>query len=200
MLIPIREFFPPTFKRRVKLFFNNIEASCGYSFSRTRHSREVVRHVVFVCKGNLCRSVFAEHYLRLLLPDHKIKIESCGLEVDQSGFSPLEAVQVGKEFGVDLSTNRSKAVTACEMQKADLIITMEFRLYLKLKAMFPEMQEKITLIREFAPWPDRLVLNISDPYGLGIKECRHCFRKIQRALDSLKLKLEYENNSPHYVF
>lgn len=194
MLIQIKEFVPPSFKRRVKLFLKDIEESCAYSFSRTRHNREVVRHVVFVCKGNLCRSVFAEHYLRLLLTDHEIKIESCGLEVDQSGFSPPEAVQVGREFGIDLSANRSKAVSACEMQKADLIITMEFRLYLELKAMFPEMEEKIKIIREFAPWPDRLVPNISDPYGLGIEECRHCFRKIQRALDGLKLKLEDKNN------
>jgi protein-tyrosine phosphatase len=152
-----------------------------------------VRHIVFVCKGNLCRSSFAEYYLKLLLSDQTIKIESCGLDVDQGGFSPQDAVMVGKEFGVDLSMNYSKGLAACDLPNADLIVTMEYKQYRRLKNIFPENTKKIRLLGEFLPWPECLRCNIFDPYGLGPIEFRKCFRDIQRALNILKCKIDNNN-------
>jgi len=190
MLIKLKEMIPCRLKKEVKRFLKSVWESSAYRFTGARHSNGPVYHVVFVCHGNICRSAFAEHYLKMLLPDHNIKIESCGLDADRGGVSPPVAVQVGKEFGVDLSVNLSKGVNACDMQNADLIVTMEYGQSLRLKATFPDAQNKINLLREFAPWPDRLSCNIYDPYGFDVDEFQRCFQKIKRALEGLKCQIE----------
>ena len=114
-----------------------------------------------------------------------MKVESCGLDVDQGAFSPPHAVQVGREFGLELSGHRSKGVGECDLYNADLIVPMEYRHYLRLVEMFPEQRSKIRLLRDFAPWPVCLMFNTYDPYGLGHSEFRRCFRGMKRALDKL---------------
>lgn len=188
----LKALLPRSFKRAVKLTLRNIWESAAYRVSRRRSDDEHWRHLVFVCKGNICRSAFAEFYLKSsvsTMSHETIRVESCGLDVDQGIFSPPEAIEVGGEFGIDLSSNRSKGLPACDLQSADLIVPMEYRQYLRLKTMFPDMQKKIKLLREFSPWPDRIICNISDPYGLEEKEFRYCFRKMQRALDGLKCRV-----------
>jgi protein-tyrosine phosphatase len=153
-----------------------------------------MRHIIFVCKGNICRSAFAEHYLRRQVPDGTLRIESCGLDVDQGTFPPAMAVRVAREFGLDLALHRSKGLVACDVHNADLVLPMEFWQYLRLTAMFPDEKGKIRLLRDFAPWPVRLFCNIHDPYGFGENEFRRCFRRLQKALDGLKNHLSVEGN------
>ncbi|MDO9182500.1 MAG: hypothetical protein Q7U04_08825 [Bacteriovorax sp.] len=145
-----------------------------------------MHHIVFVCKGNICRSAFAEFYLRKLLLDKNIKIDSCGLDVDQGTQSPQDAVLVAREFEVDLSDHISKGLPACDLQKADLIVTMEFSQYLRLITKIPEYKKKTFILSEFAPWPACLMCNIYDPFGLGEDEFRRCFQKTKFSLDRLK--------------
>lgn len=127
-----------------------------------------------------------------MLPPGDIKIESCGLDVEQGIFSPSEAIKVGREFGVDLTGHRSKGLAACDMEEADEIIAMEYGQVERLKEMLPAKKEKIRLLRDFAPWPDRLMCNIFDPCGLGESEFRRCFQRMGRALDGLKGQMVVE--------
>ena len=145
----------------------------------------VVRHIVFVCKGNICRSAFAEYYLKSILPKGKFNIESCGLDVDQGSYSPPEAVHIGKKFGIQLDKHISKGTATCTLQNADLIIPMEYGQYIRLVAMLPGHESKIRLLRDFASWPDRLICNINDPFGLGEDEFLRCFTKITIIIDRL---------------
>jgi protein-tyrosine phosphatase len=114
--------------------------------------------------------------------------------VDQGLFSPPEAVCIAKEFGLNLELHQSKGLAACDVHNADLILPMEFRQYLRLRAMFPREQRKIRLLRDFAPWPDRLLCNIEDPYGSNENEFRRCFKLLKRALDGLKRHMAIQEN------
>lgn len=194
MLNRLKEMLPRRFKREARRILQNVLESMAYRLSRERVGVEELRHVVFVCKGNTCRSAFAEYYLKTQVPGGGIRIESCGLDVDQGSVSPPDAVQAGRDFGIDLDMHRAKGFVTCDLQNADLILTMEYRQYLKLRTIFPVYKEKIRLLREFAPWADRLVFNIFDPYGLGADEFRRCFLRMQRALDGLKNSLSNTND------
>lgn len=177
---------PRALKRAIRRPLQNAWESAMYLLSVKKFDDGRIRHVVFVCKGNICRSAFAEYYLRRQVPDGDLWIESCGLDVDQGIFSPPEAVCVAKEFQIDLELHRSKGFASCDIHNADLILPMEYGQYLRLTAMFPGKRGNIRLLRDFAPWPERLICNIRDPYGSGENEFRRCFGRLQRVLDGLK--------------
>ncbi len=176
----------PSVKKTLKWSLMNVRDSVAYRSRRNERAPEEVHHLIFVCKGNICRSVFAEHYLRSKTHDPRLRIESCGLDVDQNCASPKEAIVVGGEFGLDLAGHLSRSYRRCDFAKADLILAMEYHHYLRLSALFPESGGRIRLLREFAPWPERYLCNINDPYGLGPEEFRRCFRAMQRALEGLR--------------
>ena len=64
-------------------------------FGRTPELAQPDR-LVFVCRGNICRSVFAEHLMRRSYPE--IKVASAGVQVGVSNPPPPQAVEVGREF------------------------------------------------------------------------------------------------------
>jgi len=115
-----------------------------------------------------------------------MRIDSCGVDAVDGTASPHEAVAVGREFGVRLDEHRSKGLTGCDVEIADLIVPMEYGHYQQLIARFPETKSKIRFIREFAPWPARLLCNTYDPYGLGEDEFRRCFSELRGELDRIK--------------
>lgn len=184
-----KRFIPRSVKRGVKRALLNIGQSILYIVFRGQPEKRDVRHIVFVCKGNICRSAFAEYYLRAQISKRTIKIESCGLDVDQGTASPAEAVMVGREFGVALDTHQAKGLKACSMQTADLIVPMEYIQYKRLLSMYPERKGRIRLLSEFSPWPKKILCNIDDPFELGEGEFRRCFNAMQLALDKLKSDL-----------
>lgn len=190
----LKQLVPQPLKRVLRRSLQNACESVRYRCFRKSFDNGSRLHVIFVCKGNICRSAFAEHYLRREVPEGAHKIESCGLDVDQGLFSPPEAVCIAKEFGLNLELHQSKGLAACDVHNADLILPMEFRQYLRLRAMFPREQRKIRLLRDFAPWPDRLLCNIEDPYGSNENEFRRCFKRLQRALDGLKRHMAIQEN------
>jgi protein-tyrosine phosphatase len=184
----LKTLVPNHHKRHLKRFFKN----CFDTYRYRRLIREndsllaPVRRLIFVCKGNICRSAFAEHYLKNQIQAGEYVIESCGLDCDQGTVSPQEAIRAAGEFGVNLSNHRAKGLASCSFEDADLILPMEFNHYHRLQKLFPAQCSKIRLLREFAPKPEGFLCNIHDPYGLEEREYRRCFRMLQKAVGGLK--------------
>jgi protein-tyrosine-phosphatase len=122
----------------------------------------------------------------MLLPEKIFRIESCGLDVDQSLHSPPEAVRIAATFGLNLGIHLSKRLADTDLHNADLIIPMEYQQYNRLLTMFPDYKSKIWLLNDFALWPANILCNIYDPFGQEDSEFRRCFRRMKRALDGLK--------------
>lgn len=76
--------------------------------------------VYFLCTGNSCRSQIADGFLQMLAGD-RYEVKSAGLEAH--GLNP-RAVQVMKEFGVDISKNKSNVIEEETLNRADYIITL----------------------------------------------------------------------------
>ncbi|MFN0237398.1 arsenate reductase ArsC [Hydrogenobacter sp. Uz 6-8] len=80
--------------------------------------------IAFVCTGNSARSQMAEGFARRL-------VETLGMnfQVYSAGSDPAEeinpfAVQVMKEKGIDISSQRPKGLEAIPYQELDLVITL----------------------------------------------------------------------------
>lgn len=115
VLVQIKEILPAQIKRRVKCLFKNIIDSATYftNESLTGNKIEGGKKILFVCKGNICRSVFAEYRLKMMVQTvgDDVIIRSCGLNTSQSGQSPHDAITVAREYGLDLTNHVPRPVT-----------------------------------------------------------------------------------------
>ena len=184
-----------TTKRVCKLFIRNIRDSISYFFFRSGKVKWPVHKVVFVCKGNICRSVFADYLMRAETKGKLLSVESCGLVVDNRMPAPEEAIITAKKFGLDLEKHLSRGWELCKFDDADLILAMEFWQYRKLVELLPDKRGNIALLRQFAPFPENLLCNINDPFGQSEVTFEKCFLQIKRSIDNINARicsLDYE--------
>jgi protein-tyrosine phosphatase len=189
MISSIKALIPNLLKRNCKGFVRNVANSLQYYagsghclFRSSPLGNKKISKIIFVCKGNVCRSAFAEHRLKYLLDHDKVHIDSCGLDVNQGSFPPHDSVAVAAEFSCMLAVRRAKRLDECDMEGADLILAMEYWQYKRLVQLYPGKKENILLLRSVASFPYCLFCNIADPYGWGEKEFRKAYRLVDRAL------------------
>ncbi len=76
--------------------------------------------ILVLCTGNSCRSQMAEAFLKSF--DSKLEVHSAGT-APASRVHP-RAVQVMKEVGIDISSNKTKTVRQFLSQSFDYVITV----------------------------------------------------------------------------
>ena len=87
---------------------------------------KVIRHIIVVCVGNICRSPMAEALLRnALRGQEEITVESAGLGALVGHPASDYAVELMDERGIDISSHRAQQLTPDLVTKADLILVME---------------------------------------------------------------------------
>lgn len=152
---------------------------------------ESLSSLLFVCKGNICRSPFAEAMARREMPEGlPIACRSAGIEVGKPAPCPSETVAAATRFGIDLSGHRSRRIDAGLVAGADMVLAMEARQAARLRKAFPEHRGKIFLLPLFEEKPaarhdpDRL-LNIHDPYGRPIGDFIECFERIDACIKGI---------------
>ena len=86
----------------------------------------MVRHILVVCVGNICRSPMAEAVLRNALRGHEeYTVESAGLGALVDEPAGEHAVALMSERGIDISSHRARQLQPELVNKADLILVME---------------------------------------------------------------------------
>jgi protein-tyrosine phosphatase len=149
------------------------------------------RTLLFVCKGNICRSPFAEAMARRRIPvGLPIICRSAGIEVGLPEGCPREAIAAAEMFGVDLSAHRSRRIDQGLVAGADMVFAMEVWQLSRLRKIFPQYKERMFLLPLFDGSPPGQVdasrlLNISDPYGRTLKEFIECFERIDASLKGI---------------
>ena len=79
-----------------------------------------MKHILFLCTGNSCRSQMAEGWARKFAPADW-SIESAGIE--SHGKNP-RAIAVMEDDGVNISAQQSTRVTSEMLESADLVVTV----------------------------------------------------------------------------
>ena len=110
----------------------------------------IVKSVLFVCTGNICRSPIAEGLFRRLIGNRKdIEVLSAGVHAVRGQPPSLYAVQVCAEEGVDISDLRSQPLTSVLVDRATHIFAMTGAHLETIQTLFPQGAEKSFLLREF---------------------------------------------------
>ena len=127
--------------------------------------------VLFVCLGNICRSPTAEGVFRRHIEDenlnYKIEVDSAGTSGWHINEPPDERAQlVAKNRGVELSSLRSRKVTANDFKVFNYIIAMDEQNLTDLNHSCPnEQKHSLSLLLTYAPELNRV--DVPDPYYHG---------------------------------
>jgi protein-tyrosine phosphatase len=148
-----------------------------------------VRSLLFVCKGNICRSPFAAVRARQLLLDRNVTDVTCdsaGIETTQAARPPREACHAAAHFGVALDAHQPVQLTSKIVARYDLTIVMEAEQFSALRRSYPEQADRIVLLpllHDSAAGYARF--NIADPFGQPLAAFQRCYCHTDEALGEL---------------
>jgi protein-tyrosine phosphatase len=141
---------------------------------------DVVRRLVFVCQGNICRSAFAEVVGR----NAGFNVASFGLSTEAAKPAHAPAVAVAAALGVDLGKHRTSRVEDYVPIAGDLLLAMETR-QLRRLARDPRLDATPrTLLGLYAKRP---VPHLHDPFELDDDYMAVCLSRIADAVANLGL-------------
>lgn len=122
----------------------------------------VIRSVVFVCLGNICRSPAAEAVFRVQAPG--LASDSAGTSDWHVGEPPYGAMQAAAlARGIDMSDLRARQFGPEDFARFDLIVAMDGDNLARIEAQRPQGSDtSVHLLTDYAP--DSGADHVPDPY------------------------------------
>ena len=122
----------------------------------------MIKRVIFVCHGNICRSVMAEYIFK-----YYSKVENLGVECVSRATSYEEigndiyclAKETLDKNNIPYQKHQATRIIKSEYDSADLVIVMDKNNYYNLERIVGEC-DKIHYLKEYAKGP----LEIEDPW------------------------------------
>ena len=146
-----------------------------------------VQRLVFVCKGNICRSAYAEALARSL----GVEAVSCGLNTKIGLPANDSAIQAARLRGVDLRKHRTTPIESLDLKENDLFVAME-----------PWHAEHLGLIHSgtycctlLGLWGRPVKPYIHDPYGNSDAYFISCFDYIDMSVHEIFRKISQTSRS-----
>lgn len=163
-----------------------------------------MKHILFICTGNTCRSSMAEGIFRRIIDrDERLKgkytVSSAGIYASDGECASSHSIKALKEnWDIDISSHRAKRLDKVDISKADIILTMTREHKKAVEMMFPEASIKVFTLKEFVmdETPDHNIdeynfsLDILDPYGMPAAVYKRCAEEIRTSVDKLLRRLE----------
>lgn len=139
-------------------------------------------NITFICTGNICRSPFAEKLLQQISDQegYHYTVTSMGT-INKPGFTPPDdAIKVAKEYDINLSTHKSRAMSPNELMRSDYIFVMDRTHQEYIKNYYPMITDRVYLL---APFKKRGLFkskDVIDPFKKGEKTFRKVYAEIDK--------------------
>ncbi|BCA54100.1 hypothetical protein W02_12400 [Nitrospira sp. KM1] len=167
---------------------NHVYARLGFlrrGVERLRPVRPLphsVGTVLFLCKGNVCRSPFAEVYFtdRIKKEGYPIIVKSAGIETTPGKPAHRLAQEVALQYGISLRSHATTLLFHDLVNQADLIFVMEVAQKDRVTRLYPDAKNKIFLLGRFCGTGS---LDIDDPYSGTEKDFKVCFDRIKESCE-----------------
>ncbi|MEX2155893.1 MAG: low molecular weight protein arginine phosphatase [Gemmatimonadales bacterium] len=131
----------------------------------------MIRNVLFVCTGNICRSPLAASLLERALKERglEVAVTSAGTGAWDGAPASEGAYLVGLECGLDLSAHRARLLSRELVEQADLILTMARHHRARVDELGGE--GRVFVLGEYAGREGDDV-EVSDPFGGNLEVYR----------------------------
>jgi protein-tyrosine-phosphatase/peptidoglycan/xylan/chitin deacetylase (PgdA/CDA1 family) len=139
---------------------------------------DAVTRLVFICKGNICRSPYAEAYAKKI----GVTAISAGLDTTRGKSANQSAIRVAFHRNIDMHAHIVKESDDISFQNGDLLVCMEPEHVHMLKHNELEDSIQTTLL---GIWGDKFHPYIADPYGRSDEYYNYCFSVIESCVDGI---------------
>lgn len=137
-----------------------------------------VNRLVFVCKGNICRSAYAEGRAKML----GVPATSFGLAATAGERADPSAVEAAKSRGVDLTSHLTRSPQGVALGTGDLLLAMEAYQAKGVRDCGTRAGAQLTLL---GLWCAPKSPHLEDPFGLSKEYFATCFGLIDNAIDRI---------------
>ena len=136
-----------------------------------------MKTIIFVCHGNICRSVAAEYIMKSLSKDYIIYSRATSYEeIDNDIYPPMKRVLLSHD--IPISTHRAQRIDNNDYLKADYIFYMDDNNHHSLVRMFG-LSSKIMPISKWTP----SVEEIEDPWYTDRFE--FVYQRIKKSVEAI---------------
>lgn len=154
----------------IRLARANITRMSG-GFSACQHIDFArISRLVFVCKGNICRSAYAGAYARQL----GMPVASCGIEAREGDSANPRVLGIARDRHIDLSAHRTQRLDQQHFGGGDLLVGMEPAHLVPMRVAAGSAQ--LTLL---GLWGTRQRPYLHDPYSASDAYLLRCLVYIE---------------------
>jgi len=139
--------------------------------------------LLVICHGNICRSPFAAASLARALARESVRVQSAGF-IGANRPSPPGAVAAAARRGGDLSSHRSRALTAELVRSADVIVVMDAAQRREVCDRFGRLPRSVIVLGDLDPAPIK-TRAIRDPVDQGPEVFEESYARIERCVAEL---------------
>lgn len=141
-----------------------------------------VNRLVFVCKGNICRSAFAEAVAKSL------GVEAASFGIDTTDNSPADSTAIchAEKKGFKLDKHITTSFETFQKKPGDLYIAME-------PTQLPALEQNAishSTVTLAGIWCVKARPYIEDPYGKLPNYFENCFNCIEEAVHAIRAELK----------
>ncbi len=141
-----------------------------------------MKHILFVCSGNTCRSPMAEGILKKYLIENnmsdRFSVSSAGIFAFDGDEANIKSELVCSENAIDISEHQAKQLDQQSVKDSDYIIAMTKELKTQIASRYLNDAHKIYTLGEITKRPGS---SIPDPFGQSLD----IYRKTYDMLDVL---------------
>jgi len=142
--------------------------------------------IMFICTGNICRSAMAHCILEDKLHGKPHEVYSCGTYAEDGNKSTFSAIEVMREYGLNLKNHRATNIRNSKIEEMDLILCMTWSHKNMVCQMYPELKDKIFTFKEYVNYDETgKDIDIKDPWGYDIEVYRFCASEIEKCINKL---------------
>ena len=146
--------------------------------------------VLMVCLGNICRSPLAEGILQTKLPKSKYIVDSAGTANYHIGKAPDQrSVLTAKKFGVDISQQKCRQITASDFETYDYIYVMDHSNYKNVLAIAPNetaKQKVKVILNELHPNTN---CDVPDPYYGDMQGFEDVYKMLDEVCEIIETRI-----------